>query len=55
LSDDKTHEYGYFLFKLQSIKKEGIYFSMAGSDYGHPGTPRLFTDKKFYTPSQNNI
>ncbi len=24
-------------------------------DYGHPGTPRLFADKKFFTPSQKAI
>jgi ferredoxin-nitrate reductase len=37
------------------LKKNEGTFQWPVPDYGHPGTPRLFTDKKFYTPSQNNI
>ena len=36
------------------LKTEGT-FQWPVPDYGHPGTPRLFTDKKFYTPSQKAI
>lgn len=36
------------------LKHEGT-FQWPVPDYGHPGTPRLFTDKKFYTPSQKAI
>ncbi|GEL12173.1 hypothetical protein FGL01_29120 [Flavobacterium glycines] len=36
------------------LKHEGT-FQWPVSDYGHPGTPRLFTDRKFYTPSQKAI
>ena len=36
------------------LKYEGT-FQWPVPDYGHPGTPRLFTDKKFYTPSQKAI
>ncbi len=36
------------------LKNEGT-FQWPVPDYGHPGTPRLFTDKKFYTPSQKAI
>ncbi|MFM9826778.1 molybdopterin-dependent oxidoreductase [Flavobacterium sp.] len=30
-------------------------FQWPVSDYGHPGTPRLFADKKFFTPSKKAI
>ena len=33
------------------LKNEGT-FQWPVSDYRHPGTPRLFEDKKFFTPSQ---
>lgn len=33
------------------LKNEGT-FQWPVPDYGHPGTPRLFTDKKFFTSSQ---
>ncbi|WP_035658983.1 nitrate reductase [Flavobacterium seoulense] len=36
------------------LKHEGT-FQWPVSDYGHAGTPRLFTDKKFYTPSKKAI
>ncbi|MFA9189228.1 molybdopterin-dependent oxidoreductase [Flavobacterium magnesitis] len=36
------------------LKYEGT-FQWPVPDYGHPGTPRLFTDRKFYTPSQKAI
>ncbi|MGL2995121.1 molybdopterin-dependent oxidoreductase [Flavobacterium sp. TSSA_36] len=36
------------------LQNEGT-FQWPVPDYGHPGTPRLFTDKKFYTPSQKAI
>ncbi len=36
------------------LKNEGT-FQWPVPDYGHSGTPRLFTDKKFYTPSQKAI
>jgi ferredoxin-nitrate reductase len=36
------------------LKNEGS-FQWPVPDYGHSGTPRLFTDKKFYTPSQKAI
>ncbi|WP_140487859.1 nitrate reductase [Flavobacterium sp. GSA192] len=36
------------------LKHEGT-FQWPVPDYGHPGTTRLFTDKKFYTPSQKAI
>jgi len=36
------------------LKNEGT-FQWPVSDYRHPGTPRLFEDKKFYTPSQKAI
>lgn len=36
------------------LKNEGT-FQWPVPDYGHPGTPRLFTDKKFYTPSQKAV
>jgi len=36
------------------LKHEGT-FQWPVPDYGHPGTPRLFTDRKFYTPSQKAI
>jgi ferredoxin-nitrate reductase len=36
------------------LKNEGT-FQWPVPDYGHTGTPRLFTDKKFYTPSQKAI
>lgn len=36
------------------LKNEGT-FQWPVPDYGHPGTPRLFADKKFYTPSQKAI
>ena len=36
------------------LQNEGS-FQWPVPDYGHPGTPRLFTDKKFYTPSQKAI
>ena len=36
------------------LKNEGT-FQWPVPEYGHPGTPRLFTDKKFYTPSQKAI
>ncbi|WP_367768896.1 molybdopterin-dependent oxidoreductase [Flavobacterium sp. WC2421] len=36
------------------LKNEGT-FQWPVPDYGHPGTPRLFTDKKFFTPSQKAI
>jgi len=36
------------------LKTEGT-FQWPVPDYGHSGTPRLFTDKKFYTPSQKAI
>jgi ferredoxin-nitrate reductase len=36
------------------LKNEGT-FQWPVPDYGHAGTPRLFTDKKFYTPSQKAI
>jgi len=36
------------------LKNEGT-FQWPVPDYGHPGTARLFTDKKFYTPSQKAI
>lgn len=36
------------------LKHEGT-FQWPVPDYGHPGTPRLFTDKKFYTPSKKAI
>lgn len=36
------------------LKTEGT-FQWPVSDYNHPGTPRLFTDKKFYTPSGKAI
>jgi ferredoxin-nitrate reductase len=36
------------------LKNEGT-FQWPVPDYGHPGTSRLFTDKKFYTPSQKAI
>jgi ferredoxin-nitrate reductase len=47
LSDDKKHEYGYFLFKLQSIKNRRNTFQWPVPDYGHPGTPRLLPTKNF--------
>ncbi len=36
------------------LKNEGT-FQWPVSDYNHQGTPRLFTDRKFYTPSQKAI
>ena len=36
------------------LKNEGT-FQWPVPDYGHTGTARLFTDKKFYTPSQKAI
>lgn len=36
------------------LQNEGT-FQWPVPDYGHPGTPRLFTDKKFYTPSQKAL
>ncbi|WP_433832290.1 molybdopterin-dependent oxidoreductase [Flavobacterium anhuiense] len=36
------------------LKSEGT-FQWPVPDYNHPGTPRLFTDKKFYTPSGKAI
>lgn len=36
------------------LKNEGT-FQWPVPDYGHSGTQRLFTDKKFYTPSQKAI
>ncbi|MCH4552869.1 nitrate reductase [Aestuariibaculum lutulentum] len=36
------------------LKNEGT-FQWPVSEYRHPGTPRLFQDKKFYTPSQKAI
>ncbi|MHC0441555.1 molybdopterin-dependent oxidoreductase [Flavobacterium sp. 3-210] len=36
------------------LKNEGT-FQWPVPDYNHPGTPRLFTDKKFYTPSEKAI
>ena len=36
------------------LKNEGT-FQWPVPDYGHPGTPRLFADKKFFTPSQKAI
>ncbi len=36
------------------LKIEGT-FQWPVPDYNHPGTPRLFTDKKFYTPSGKAI
>lgn len=36
------------------LKNEGT-FQWPVPDYNHPGTPRLFTDKKFYTPSGKAI
>lgn len=36
------------------LQNEGT-FQWPVPDYGHPGTARLFTDKKFYTPSQKAI
>ncbi len=36
------------------LKNEGT-FQWPVPDYGHPGTPRLFEDKKFFTPSQKAI
>jgi ferredoxin-nitrate reductase len=36
------------------LKNEGT-FQWPVPDYGHPGTPRLFMDRKFYTPSQRAI
>jgi ferredoxin-nitrate reductase len=36
------------------LKNEGT-FQWPVPDFGHTGTPRLFTDKKFYTPSQKAI
>ncbi|ABQ07632.1 nitrate reductase [Flavobacterium johnsoniae] len=36
------------------LKTEGT-FQWPVPDYNHPGTPRLFTDKKFYTPSGKAI
>lgn len=36
------------------LKNEGT-FQWPVPDFGHPGTPRLFTDKKFYTPTQKAI
>ncbi len=36
------------------LKNEGT-FQWPVSEYRHPGTPRLFEDKKFYTPSRKAI
>jgi len=36
------------------LKNEGT-FQWPVPEYRHPGTPRLFQDKKFYTPSQKAI
>ena len=36
------------------LKNEGT-FQWPVPDYGHPGTPRLFADRKFFTPSQKAI
>lgn len=36
------------------LKNEGT-FQWPVPEYRHPGTPRLFEDKKFYTPSQKAI
>ena len=36
------------------LKNEGT-FQWPVNEYRHPGTPRLFEDKKFYTPSQKAI
>ncbi|WP_348822927.1 molybdopterin-dependent oxidoreductase [Flavobacterium aestuarii] len=36
------------------LKNEGT-FQWPVPDYGHSGTPRLFSDKKFFTPSQKAI
>lgn len=36
------------------LQNEGT-FQWPVPDYGHPGTARLFTDKKFYTPSQKAV
>ena len=36
------------------LKNEGT-FQWPVPDYGHTGTPRLFADKKFFTPSQKAI
>lgn len=36
------------------LKNEGT-FQWPVNEYRHPGTPRLFQDKKFYTPSQKAI
>ncbi|WP_031428827.1 nitrate reductase [Flavimarina sp. Hel_I_48] len=36
------------------LKTEGT-FQWPVNEYRHPGTPRLFEDKKFYTPSQKAI
>ena len=36
------------------LKNEGT-FQWPVPDFGHSGTPRLFTDKKFYTPSKKAI
>jgi ferredoxin-nitrate reductase len=36
------------------LKNEGT-FQWPVPDYGHSGTPRLFTDKKFYTPTQKAL
>lgn len=36
------------------LKNEGT-FQWPVPDYRHPGTPRLFEDKKFYTPSQKAV
>lgn len=36
------------------LKNEGT-FQWPVPDYGHSGTPRLFEDKKFFTPSQKAI
>ncbi len=36
------------------LKSEGT-FQWPVPDYRHPGTPRLFEDKKFYTPSKKAI
>jgi ferredoxin-nitrate reductase len=36
------------------LKNEGT-FQWPVPDYGHPGTPRLFSDHKFFTPSKKAI
>ena len=38
----------------ERLKNEGT-FQWPVPEYRHPGTPRLFEDKKFYTPSQKAI